>query len=81
MGLLAGVLVATGVAVLLGYGIYRALDELFESLPAAVLVGLVILLTGLVAFIVAVVRARVIAARECPPPAPHTHPEEEEPLP
>jgi F0F1-type ATP synthase assembly protein I len=79
MGLLAGTLIATGLAVLAGYGIYQALDRLFESLPVAVTVGLVILLVGFLVFVAAMVRARVIAARECGEP-PHTHPEKDESL-
>jgi hypothetical protein len=80
MGLLAGTLIAAGIAVLFGYGIYRGLYELFEYLPVAVLVGLAMFLAGLGVFIVAVVRARVSAARECGPTEPHTHPEQDEPL-
>jgi hypothetical protein len=79
MGLIAGTLVATGLAVMVGYGLYRGLDALFDFLPTAVTVGLVIFLVGLVVFVAAVVRARVIAARECDNP-PHTHPERNEPL-
>ncbi len=79
MGLLAGAMIATGLAVLAGYGVYRALDRLFESLPVAVTVGLAILLVGFLVFIAAMVRARITAARECGEP-PHTHPEKDEPL-
>lgn len=66
VGLIAGILMGLGTAVIVGYGIYRALEELLDLFPVPVTIGFTILLVGLIVFIVAMIRARVRRARECP---------------
>jgi len=86
MGMLAIALLLAGMAILAGYGLYELLATIAEQLSGPVRVAIVLLVVGFILFIVALLRARLKAARECDDGRepgsvdrePHTHPEKHE---
>jgi len=77
--MVAGAMIVSGMAILVGYGIYATLDTIAENLAGPVRIAMVLLVVGLLLFIAALIRTRLIAARECDSPREeHKHPEKDE---